>query len=798
MTRKNLNLIWMLSVAAVSLGAACARAADNQLVLARKDGTVVLEPYAPGILRVSIGNRRDKVVAPAGYGFIGVPAAAGWKTTSTEEGDVFASSQLVVTVAADSPHVYNVTPVFRRGMMQFFGKIDEGPEQMSGPKITIASPNGKTLLVLKGWKESPLPTDSPEVEVTRSPELPGATVSATFASPSDERYFGLGQHQDGAFDLRDRVISCWHDYNVLIGQTNCVPFLVSSYGYGLAWDNPSKTNIELGFNEVNTWTSGVGDRVSFFVIAGAKSDDIYAGYRKLTGVTHLLPKGAYGFIQSKAIYSTREELMAVAKGYRERNLPADVLVVDFMNMTHQGNFDLDPARWPDPAGMNRELHALGFETMPSAWPHFATDSRPYSMLLEKGWLVHRPDGGLNLGWAAPTIGPNLDMTHPDAARWFWSTVRDSYIKDYGFDGLWLDETELDVSPENDVFHVGAGVRYFNIYPLFFTSACYEGIRRDFGDSRRAMLLARAAYHGTQRNGTLFWSGDIMPTWDMLKRSVPAGLNFTATGFAYWSTDIAGFFPPVSNHSPAYAPLIDPKSAGAFSGDADYAELYVRWFQYGTFQPIMRTHGMREQNEVWSYGEQAEPILSKFLRMRYQLLPYIYAQAYTTFQTGAPYMRALFMDFPEDATAVRVPDEYMFGPALLVAPVTEQGATRRKVYLPAHADWYNYWTNERFRGGQTIEVEAPIDTIPLFVRAGSILPLGAPIVSARQKQAISTVLVYPGADSSFALYDDDGNTYAYEKGRNVITTLQWDEKKRLLTHGGTGAWDKGTTVRIVGQ
>jgi alpha-glucosidase/alpha-D-xyloside xylohydrolase len=797
-TRKHLNLVCILCAIAVSLGADCAHATDNQVVLTRKEGTVVLEPYAPGIIRVSIGDRRDKVVAPAGYGFIGVPTRDGWRSTSNDEGDVFTSSQLVVTVAADSPHVYNVTPVFRRGMMQFFGKVDEGPEKMNGPKITIATPDGKTLLVLKGWKESPLPADSPEVEITHSPELPGATISATFASPSDEMYFGLGQHQDGAFNLRHRVVSCWHDYNVLIGQTNCVPFLVSSYGYGLAWDNPSKTTIKLGFNEVTTWSSEVGDRISFFVIAGVKSDDIYTGYRKLTGVTHLLPKSAYGFIQSKAIYSTREELMAVAKGYRERNLPADVLVVDFMNMTHQGNFDLDPTRWPDPAEMSRQLHALGFETLISSWPHFALDSRPYSMLLEKGWLVHRPDGSPNLGWAAPTIGPNLDMTNPDAARWFWNTVRDSYIKNYGFDGLWLDETELDFSPENDVFYLGAGVRYFNVYPLFFTSACYEGIRRDFGDSRRAMLLVRAAYHGTQRNGTLFWSGDIMPTWDMLKRSVPAGLHFTATGFAYWGTDIAGFFPPVSNHAPVSAPLIDPNSTGVFSGDADYTELYVRWFEYGTFQPIMRTHGMREQNEVWSYGKEAEPILSKYLRMRYQLLPYIYAQAYKTFQTGAPYMRALFMDFPDDATAVRVADEYMFGPALLVAPVTEQGATRREVYLPANATWYNYWTSERFRGGQTIEVEAPIDTIPLFVRAGSILPLGASIVSTRQKQAISTVLVYPGADASFALYDDDGNTYGYERGLNAITTLRWDDKKRILTHAGSGAWGKNTTVRVVGQ
>jgi alpha-glucosidase/alpha-D-xyloside xylohydrolase len=634
------------------------------------------------------------------------------------------------------------------------------------------------------------PQASPANAGSSDKENPGSRVSATFDSPQSEHYYGLGQQQQGFLDLRDHRIPCWHDYGAIGGENVCVPFLVSSRGYGLVWDNPSKTTIDLGFNQQNVWSSEVGDSVSFFVIAGETTDEIYAGYRQLTGVTHLLPKATYGYIQSKAIYPTQEQALNVAKGYRDRQLPLDVLVVDFLNMTRQGEMDLDPARWPDPAAMNKQLHAEGVTTLLSVWPHYSEGTQFYDMLLNKGWLVHTPDGKPDIGWYKNVIGPNLDTTNPEAANWFWEKIRDRYVKPYGFDSLWLDETEPDIDPAKDVFWIGSGTRYYNAYPLFHTASVYDGFRRDFGDSRRVMILSRAAYLGAQRNGTVFWSSDIYSTWDMLKRSIPAGLNFTASGMAYWDTDTAGFFSPSidANYHAAHKPLIDASDALDNIGNyEDYPELFVRWFQWGVFQPVLRTHGERTHNEVWAYGKQAETILEKYLRLRYQFIPYIYSQAYRTYQTGAPFMRALFMDFPGDSNVADIRDEYMFGPAFLVAPVTEQGATSRKVYLPAGSDWYNYWTNARIKGGQAITAEAPIDTIPLFVRAGSIVPLGAPVLSTQQPQAIASVRVYPGADADFTLYSDDGVTYSYEKGAGTTTTLHWDNAKHRLTHAGAAAW-----------
>jgi alpha-glucosidase/alpha-D-xyloside xylohydrolase len=290
---------------------------------------------------------------------------------------------------------------------------------------------------------------------------------------------------------------------------------------------------------------------------------------------------------------------------------------------------------------------------------------------------------------------------------------------------------------------------------------------------------------------------------MLKRSVPAGLNFAATGLPYWDTDIAGFFAPAlpaDYHAP-HKPLIDGSDAlDTISNYEDYPELFVRWFEWGAFQPVMRAHGERKHNEVWAYGKQAEPVLSKYLRLRYTLLPYTYSAAYKSYQTGAPYMRALFMDFPNDAKAANIPDEYMYGPAFLVAPVTEQGATKRSVYLPAGCDWYNYWTNERLHGGQTIEADAPIDTLPLFVRAGSIVPLGSAVLSADEPQSIASVRVYPGADGSFTLFQDDGTTYAYEKGAGSVTKLNWNDTLHKLTHEGPAAWSgpDAAEVRVVGR
>jgi alpha-D-xyloside xylohydrolase len=295
---------------------------------------------------------------------------------------------------------------------------------------------------------------------------------------------------------------------------------------------------------------------------------------------------------------------------------------------------------------------------------------------------------------------------------------------------------------------------------------------------------------------MFWSSDIFPTWDALKRQIPTGLDFTASGIAYWGNDVGGWQYLPREHHPAHAPLIDPSDArDNVGGYDDYPELYVRWFEYGAFQPNFRTHGSRNHNEVWSYGGQAEPILEKYLKLRYQLMPYIYSLAYNTNQTGAPYMRALFMDFPQDPRVADVGDEYMFGPALLVAPVTEQGATSRDVYLPAGSDWYNYWTNERLAGGQTVRVAAPIDTLPLLVRAGSILPLGQAVENTKQVQPLSKLRVYAGADADFRLYQDDGQTYNYERGQNSISDIHWDNQTGKLTHTGAKAWE-GTDASLL--
>ena len=418
--------------------------------------------------------------------------------------------------------------------------------------------------------------------------------------------------------------------------------------------------------------------------------------------------------------------------------------------------------------------------------------------------MHLADGTPTNGLPYDRAGSDIDTTNPEAAKWYWNTIRENYSSK-GFDSFWADETEPDVPPNGSYFHVGPGTQFFNVYPLFHTAAFYDGMRRDLHE--RALILARDSYLGAQHNGTIFWSSDIAPTWDVLKRQVPTGLDFVASGMPYWSTDIGGwqFLPGV--HKPAHPPLLDPSDAReTVGGYDDYPELYTRWFEYGAFQPSFRSHGSRTHNEVWSYGRQAEPILEKYLRLRYQLMPYVYSLAYAANQTGAPFMRGLFLDFPSDPNVANLGDEYMFGPALLVAPVTEQGATTREVYLPAGPEgaektiWYNFWTGERLHGGQHVTVAAPIDTIPVFVRGGSILPMGSAVESTEDNQTIAKVRVYPGADGQFTLYEDDGRTYAYEHGEMRRTELHWDEASQRLTHTGASAWsgpDSGV-VEIVGH
>ncbi|WP_454884709.1 glycoside hydrolase family 31 protein [Sphingomonas oryzagri] len=715
---------------------------------------VSVEPYAPNIVRVTIATDRGEADKPAGYGMIAPADAAGWGHSVDASGDVFASPALTLTVATGpAPHAPSQ-------MERYFAP------SLPPVSLTVKGPDGHTILAMTGWDLAPHTVNGEKT----------FQVGASFATSPDEHFYGLGQNQEGKLDLRDRTIDCRHWYDAPAGEQVCVPFMVSSKGYAVLWDNPSPTVVTPGLNGRTHWQSEVGERVSFFVVTGTTTDALYAGYAKLTGATPLPPKAAFGLIQSKARYETQAELMAVADGYRKRGLPLDVMVLDWFYWTRMGQLDIDRGAFPDPAGMNRQLHDMGLHSLISVWPRFEKESRYYDMLAAKGWLMHDADGKPvdGLDFRSDRAGALIDSTNPDARAWYWGKIRDNILSQ-GFDWLWLDETEPDLVPDGSFYAIGSGDRHHNLFPLLHTQGVAEGSAKD-RPSFRNLILCRAAYLGAQRNGCLFWSSDVQASWDALRRQVPAGLGFTASGMAYWSSDTGGWQAPAA-HVPEHPPLLDPAGATAMgTDDPDYPELFTRWFEYNSLTPTLRVHGQRPATALWDYGAAALPILEQFLRLRYALIPYLYAAGYETSRTGAPFMRALFMDFGKDPAVATIGDEYMLGHAFLVAPVTEQGATSRKVYLPAGTDWYDWWTNAKIAGGQWITAQAPIDRIPLYVRAGSIVPIGAQVPSTMTRQPLKEIRVYPGADTRFTLYDDDG--VSKSPGHN--STLIWDDAAARLT------------------
>ena len=775
---------------------ASALAQSASATLDRNAQFIGIEPYAPNVVRITLSMIAGEAMAGPGPGVDARPAPAGWGHTSSGGADVYTSTRMTVKVAP----AYTRDPNAKLpDTANFFSG------SVPGANISVTLPDGSPLVQMNGWQMAALNQKDDTLKNARGirqQDLPLYTVGASFVAPEDEHYYGLGENQEGYLDHRQRPITCAANYLAPASPSYCVPFLVTNKGYGILWDNPSATTIYPAFDGETKWTSTLGRRVSFFVIAGRTTDEIYGGYRLLTGATPMLPKAAYGFIQCKQRYSTQAEVLSVAKGYRDRHLPLDIMVVDWFYYTKMGEYDFDKTAWPDPAAMNRELHGENVESMISVWPRFAKGSRYYDFLLHKGWFEHYADGipkttdepapGTPIdGEPYDKAGSDIDTTNPEAAKWWWGLVRDN-IASKGFDFFWADETEPDLPPDGGYLNIGPGAQYFNVYPLFHTAALYDGVRHDL-PKQRSLTLARDAFTGAQRNGDMFWTSDISPTWDSLARQVPTGLNIAASGIAYTGNDIGGWQDLPYRHKPAHPPLIDPSTARANVDQYDdYPELYVRWFEYGTFLPIMRTHGTRRHNEVWSYGTEAEPILEKYLKLRYAMMPYLYSLGWSTHQTGAPFMRALFMDFGNDPKVAAITDEYMFGPALLVAPVVTQGAETREVYLPAGSDWFNYWTNERLHGGQTVTVKAPIDTIPLFVRSGSILPVGAPVESTHGEQPIQQMRVYAGANATLTLYSDDGTTYDYEQGKYRITTLTWNERTQQLTQAGAVAWDSKRT------
>ncbi|MBC9035161.1 glycoside hydrolase family 31 protein [Sphingomonas sp. JC676] len=763
-------------LACTALLAASPAAAQSLATLDRNGGLVSIEAYAPNIIHVTIALDRSELDRGAGPGVSAKPDPRGWTHSVDAAGDSFVSTALSVTVNAQP------WPKAPTQMERYFAP------SLPPVSILIRRPDGRAVTTMQGWEMAPQEVNGEDT----------FRVGASFADTPGTHYYGLGQNQEGQLDLRGRTVDCRHNYDAPAGETVCVPFLVTSQGYGIVWDNPSTTAVSPGLHGRTTFQSKVGERVSFFVIAGDTTDDLYAGYARLTGATPLPPKAAFGLIQSKARYESQAELLGIAEGYRKRGYPLDVMVLDWFYWTRMGQLDVDRAAFPDPAGMNKQLHDAGMHSILSVWPRFERESRYYDMLAAKGWLLKDKQGKPADGLAVRSdrAGALLDSTNPEARSWFWEKIRDN-LASQGFDWFWLDETEPDLVPDGYFYSIGSGDRYHNLFPLVHTAGVAEGSAKD-RPTFRNLILARAAYLGAQASGALFWTSDVQSTWEALRRQVPANLNMAASGIAYTSSDTGGWQWP-SGPAPERPVLVDPAGATAMAPSyRDYPELFVRWFQLNSFTPTLRIHGQRPATAIWEYGSAAEPILADFLRLRYRLIPYLYSMGYQTYRSGAPFMRALFMDFPKDAEAATIGDQYMFGPAFLVAPILDQGVTHRRVYLPAGCDWYDWYSNEKHAGGQWIDAAAPIERMPLFVRAGSIVPLGADIATTSKRQPLTEIRVYPGAEGSFSYYDDDGVTNGYKSGVGRPVVLRWDDSAKRLTASGklpTGQ-DAQALVRVV--
>ncbi|GAB2979479.1 hypothetical protein GCM10027049_13460 [Mucilaginibacter puniceus] len=690
---------------------------------------------------------------------------------------------------------------------------------------------------------------------------PSYEAEQAFNSPADEYLFGLGQFQDGQYNLRNVTRKL-----IQVNTQIAIPFLYSSKGYGILWHqygltnfNPADNYIPLAKKDTNavqiryedvTTTAGtqrvsqqqalhvgkfkldkagdysfmldLGDMESrhlliidgiaridqsnqwlppavskiinlkagehtvqvlckaankpklswrptanetvfrspnakaldYVVFYGKNADEVIANYRNISGNVPMLPLWAYGFWQCRERYTSGKHLVETVQEFRKRNLPMDVIVQDwqYWGKYGWGVPKFDETNYPNPEGFIKQLHDLNSHFSVSVWENLDKKSDVAKPYLAKNLYLEN--------------SPWIDIYNPETQKVHWAALNDNLFSK-GVDSWWMDATE----PENDALvgkqtYFGPGDFYRLTYPLFVSKAVYEG-QRAADPGKRVTTLTRSAFPGQQRYGTINWSGDIGWSWDVLKRQIVAGLNYNLTGMPYWTTDIGGFFRP---------------GRGQYT-DVKYHDILTRWFQWGTFNPIFRIHGYQTETEPWKYGETVEANMRSMMNLRYRLMPYIYSEAWQVSKNGSTLMRPLIMDFGTDEKAIQQAYQYMFGKSFLVAPVTEAGVSEWNVYLPKSSGWFDFWTGKRYNGGQSIKAAAPQDKIPVFVKAGAIIPMGKIMQYTGEKSSdVLEIRVYKGADGSFNLYEDEGDGYNYEKGSYTIIPFKWSEKTQTLTIG----------------
>ena len=641
-----------------------------------------------------------------------------------------------------------------------------------------------------------------------------AEARQTFTLDKDEAVYGLGTIQNGKMNRRGE--------KKRMEQSNLEDFqnvLQSIKGWGLYWENYSPTLFEDNAQGM-TFDAEVGEGVDYYFMYGGSADGVIAQMRYLTGDVPMFPLWTYGYWQSKERYKTTRETEGIVDQYRKLNVPLDGIIQDwqYWGSNYLWNaMDFLAEDFANGKQMIENVHKKHAHFMISIWASFGPMTKQYRELEAKGLLMPFetwPQSGISHVWPPMKDYPSgvkvYDAFHPEARAIYWKYLKTLY--DYGCDAWWMDSTDPDFfNPrESDYEHKVYGGTWRsqrNAFPLETVRGIYQAQRREGG--KRVFIMTRSSYAGQQHYGSNMWSGDVNSSWDMLRKQVPAGLSYSLTGNPNFNTDIGGFFCSSYN----------TKGSGSAPKNPQFQELYVRWMQYGLFCPVFRSHGADAPREIWQFGQKGEPIydaIEKQIRLRYRLIPYLYSTAWQVTSNNDSYMRPLFSDFAADKKVWNMTDEFMFGRSILACPIVDPQYTEEKVirtnamtgwdrdqlimdngqltinwqetksavkYLPKGATWYDFWTNKSYKGGQNVTLETRIDRVPMFVRAGSILPLGPEMQYVGEKAWDNLeIRVYPGANGSFTLYEDEGDSYSYERGVYSTITFSWNDKARQLTIG----------------
>jgi alpha-D-xyloside xylohydrolase len=760
---------WFLA-AVLCMAAAAAGAEPVEMVVGQTK--VSVEFYTPQTVRV--------VKTPAGHDF----AKTGLVVTA-KPGDVKVS-QKGYTLSSDA---LTVKVDARTGAVSFLAK-------------------GKTLLREKGE-----PTLEP---LTSGADAGKFRVAQTFLLDKDEPVFGLGTIQNGKMNRRGE--------HKRMEQSNLEDFqnvVQSIKGWGLYWDNYSPTRFDDDLQQGMTLASEVGEGVDYYFMYGGSADGVIAQMRQLTGDVPMFPLWTYGYWQSKERYKSAGETEAIVDVYRRLQVPLDGIIQDwqYWGSNYLWNaMDFLSEDFASGRQMIENVHKKHAHFMISIWASFGPQTRQARELREKGLLLPIetwPQSGISHVWPPDMNYPSgvkvYDAFHPEARAIYWKYLKTLY--DYGTDAWWMDSTDPDFfNPrESDYAHPVYGGTWRsqrNAFPLATVRGIYEAQRKD-DRGKRIFIMTRSSFAGQQHYGSNMWSGDVNSSWDMLRKQVPAGLSFTLTGNPNFNTDIGGFFCGSYN----------TRGAGSAPRNPQFQELYVRWMQYALFCPVFRSHGADAPREIWQFGKKGEPVydaIEQQIRLRYRLIPYLYSTAWQVTSANGSYMRPLFADFAQDKKVWNMTDEFLFGRSILACPIVDPQYTEEKIirtdamtgwnrqnatdgsaagtidftatktatkYLPKGAAWYDFWTGRRYGGGQTVTLETRFDRVPMFVRAGSILPLGPEMQYVGEKAWDNLELrVYPGADATFTLYEDEGDNYNYEQGKHATITMQWNDKARKLTIG----------------